>query len=474
MDKLIFTSVTEENRKFFHSLMQRYAKELDEHQNRNTDSKVLERWTDSIIEKQYDTQRCLKLCYDEAKIIGFLYGKIDQPDDKGFKKAGFGCIMEFYVLPEHRMKGYGRKMLSHMESFFRANHVRRMYLTADPVTGKPFWEALGFIHTGEISPENKQRVYEKALPDEAISFTVSEFLTPVLVKQIAMAQWHKSEWSGSIARWVYDCKTETDCFNVIAKNECDEVIGRLFCMQNNENRHLWYYGDLFVIPEYRRRHIAERMLALAEQTLIDKWCKTLRCYVETENISSQNLQRKSGFAERPYQKFNNLLNDGQIMFEKELEAFNVVPAGSRDDARFVAMLYGKNVEALHGNEITYAEWSRLISTNDPDERHFLILKGAVPCAYLKINGLDSGDIGWISMLAVEPAFQRRGIGEYSVKYAEEFLHNIGKSSVCIHTTEDNIPAQKLYEKCGYIISERCEQITGDGVKRAEYTFSKQL
>ena len=29
---------------------------------------------------------------------------------------------------------------------------------------------------------------------------------------------------------------------------------------------------------------------------------------------------------------------------------------------------------------------------------------------MKLNGLDGGDAGWLSMLAVEPAFQRRGAG----------------------------------------------------------------
>ena len=299
-----------------------------------------------------------------------------------------------------------------------------------------------------------------------ITITVSEFLSPTLVKQIAMAQWHKSEWSSSITNLVYDGKTQTDCFNVIAKNECDEVVGRLFCMQKNNNRSLWCYGDMFVVPEYRQKHIAEHMLAIAEQTLIDKWCRTLRCYVEPENIPSQNLQRKFGFTERPYEKFNDLLNDGQIMFEKELTAFNVAEAVSGEDARYVTQIYGKNIEALHGNEIMFDEWNKLLSSGDTDEKHFLILKGAIPCAYLKINGLESGDdIGWISMLAVEPAFQRKGTGTYAVSYAEEFLRSMGKTIVKTHTTSDNTPAQMLYEKCGYSLSDDWE---------GKFTYTKTL
>ena len=77
MNELIFTAVTAENRAVFHKLMQMYAKELDEHQHRSTPSDVLEKWTDSIIDKQYTTDRYLKLCYTAAEVIGFLYGRID-------------------------------------------------------------------------------------------------------------------------------------------------------------------------------------------------------------------------------------------------------------------------------------------------------------------------------------------------------------------------------------------------------------
>ena len=54
-------------------------------------------------------------------------------------------------------------MLQRLESLFRERGVDRMYLTADPVTGRPFWEAMGFVCTGEISPENSLLIYEKSL-----------------------------------------------------------------------------------------------------------------------------------------------------------------------------------------------------------------------------------------------------------------------------------------------------------------------
>ena len=159
MSDLNFIGVTEENRSEFHRLMQRYAKELDEHQNRTTDPEMLRKWTDRIIEKQSERSKHISLCYSDGTAAGFFFGRIDLPEDKGFTKEGWGCIVEFYVIPECRGKGCGREMFLHLQAMFRKDGAKKMYLTADPVTGKPFWEAMGFIGTGEISSENSQQIY---------------------------------------------------------------------------------------------------------------------------------------------------------------------------------------------------------------------------------------------------------------------------------------------------------------------------
>lgn len=451
MSDLTFTRITGENRSELHRLMQQYARELDEHQNRTTDPCALGRWTDRIIEKQDEPAIALSLCYVQSSVIGFLFGRIDSPEDKGCKKAGFGCVMELYVLPEYRRAGYGREMFLHLQAMFRTRGARRMYLAADPVTGKPFWEAMGFVGTGEISPENGQAVCEKAIPDEAVFISVSEFIDEQTARKIAQLQWNAPEQYDGIASLAFDGKTETDCFNVIAQNEAEDVVGRLFCLQNSENKTLWYYGDLFVAPEYRRRHIARRMLEFAERVLADKWCGTLRCYVGRENAILQALQAKAGFAQRPYKSFNRLINDGQLMYEKELLSFNIVEACGKTAAYYVTAIFSRNAQALHSAPIPYSKWRALLSAGDSDEKHFLIRRGAVPCAYMKLNGLDGGDAGWLSMLAVEPAFQRSGAGRFAVSRAEEFLRSAGKAVVKIHTTPDNSAAKALYESCGYAL-----------------------
>ncbi len=479
MSRLDFTDITNENRADFHRLMRTYAKELDKNQRRTTAPEVLEKWTDSIIQKQYDKGRCLKLCRDGAAPIGFLYGKIDQPGDMGHKKVGYGYIMEFFVLSEHRCKGFGREMLRYLERFFAMNGAERMYLTTAPVTGVPFWERMGFLPAGEISPENGLEIYEKDIRGETLSITVSDYLTRELAAEIAAAQWNCAEHSDWVTSILYDYKTRSDAFNVIAGAD-GEVTGRLQCLKSISDPGLWYYGDLFVKPAYRRRHIGERMLETALEILRDRGCRTLRCYVVPDNIPSLNLQCKHGFSEKPFLPFDELVNDGDLMFEKELQCFEAAPAAP-SDAYYICEMYEKSIEALHCRPLDgqsrrdfFTEIREMLTRRDPDEENFLIYFGALPCCWVKVNGLESGDIGWISMLVVEPKFRRRGAGSFAVNFAVNFLTEKGKNIAKIKTTEDNIPALSLYKSCGFAAAESRRALSGDGTERIYTTLEKIL
>lgn len=152
-----------ENCKVYESLMYEYIDEMNEHSERPLPKEFQQKWINSIIAMQGPTDRHLELCYVEEMPIGFLYGKIDHEDHKGFIKPGYGYIMQFYVKPDHRRKGYGKMMFKRLERLFHLDSAEMMYLTADPVTGKPFWEAQGFQNTMEKSPENQLYIYEKAL-----------------------------------------------------------------------------------------------------------------------------------------------------------------------------------------------------------------------------------------------------------------------------------------------------------------------
>ena len=300
---------------------------------------------------------------------------------------------------------------------------------------------------------------------EIITVSTSEYLSEETAMKISSALWGQNDIAGmrSILYWH---RSESDCFNVTARNASGDFVGRVFCIRNTDDPTLWYYGDLFVAESYRRRHIAEQMLSAAFDTLKDKGCKTIRTYVAPENTPSLELQKKLGFAEKPYRTFNSLINNGDIMFEKQLgQIYKAVPVSSS---------YNKNLEALHGDKITYNEWLNSIMSHDTDEKNYLICRGIMPVAWLKINGLDDNDVGYISMLAVIPQFQRSGVGTFAVEFAENFLHFKGKKILCVQTTPDNMPAVRLYEKCGFERITEAQSLTNSSSDSIKIKFIKEI
>ena len=78
------------------------------------------------------------------------------------------------------------------------------------------------------------------------------------------------------------------------------------------------------------------------------------------------------------------------------------------------------------------------------------------------------------MLVVSNKHQHQGVGSFAITFAESYIKNKKITQVGIHTTEDNIPAQNLYQKCGYIETDFCDCTTADGVARKGYTYKKDL
>ena len=284
---------------------------------------------------------------------------------------------------------------------------------------------------------------------EIITIQISRFLTNELAEKIAQKQWGSSapKWANRSRQLIFDeVINENDCFGVVAVTSDNNVIGWLHCKKNECDPKLWYYGDLFVVPEYRRTGVATQMIRAAMNHLSEMCAAVLRCYVDPENTASRELQLSVGFLEQPFKTFNNLSNDGEIMYEAKIpNCLTMIPA-TVNEAYFVRILFAQNRDVLNTDNISLAEWKDLLAAHDPDEEHFLVCKGAMPVAYMKINGLESKSEAWISMLFVAKNFQHQGIGSFAVKYAEEYVKSKGFATIAIQTDKENLPAQSCYLK----------------------------
>ncbi len=296
---------------------------------------------------------------------------------------------------------------------------------------------------------------------DIITIQVSKFLSNELAKKIAQKQWGSSEppWVNRTRQYIFDeLLNDNDCFDVVATTSNNDIVGRLHCVKNEARPKLWYYGDLFVIPAYRRQGIATQMIRTAMNHLSEIGGNALRCYVDPNNMPSRLLQQMVGFSEKPFENFNDFTNDGQIMYEVTIPyCLEVIPA-TVDEAYFVRILFAQNKDALMAKNIGLSEWKELLSVNDADEAHFLVCKGAMPVAYMKINGLESKSKAWISMLFVAKNFQHQGIGSFALKYAEEYLKAKEFKTIALQTDINNFSAQNFYLKCGYQIFEQKSKI----------------
>lgn len=296
---------------------------------------------------------------------------------------------------------------------------------------------------------------------EIITIQISKFLTNELVEQISQNQWKSSspQFTNRSRQYIFDeLVNGNDCFGVIATTSRNQVIGRIHCVKNESDPCLWYYGDLFVTPEYRRNGIAKQMILAAINYLSEIGATNLRCYVNPNNVPSRNLQVILGFSEKLFEPFNGFINDGEIMYELDLPSpLTVIPA-TINEAYFVRILFAQNRDVLNHGNITLSEWKEILSVEDPDEKHFLIYKGALPVAYMKINGLLNTDKAWLSMLFVAKDFQHQGIGSFALKYAEEYVKKRGFNVINVQTDKENITAINFYSKLGYQIYDRNTKI----------------
>lgn len=316
--------------------------------------------------------------------------------------------------------------------------------------------------------------------NEIITISVDEYLNHELVEKIALMHWNNNEikFTNQIRRFIYEKKYFSDCFNVIAINASNDVVGRLFCIQNQENPKRWYHGDLMVKSEYRRMKIASNMIRTAIQKISDMGGEILNGYTANTNTASINLHKSLGFVEKPCVQFDDLIfGDEQIMLELKIENKYNVMLATVEDAGFIYEFYQQNRAVLHGNHISFNEWKEASFWNDTDEQNFLICKGAIPFAWLRINGLDNPDSkekAWISMLIVSDKSQRQGIGTFAIKFAEDYVKSKGFTKMGIHTSGDNIAAKNLYENCGYIITAHKDGNNPDGTISKNYTFEKVI
>lgn len=165
------------------------------------------------------------------------------------------------------------------------------------------------------------------------------------------------------------------------------------------------------------------------------------------------------------------------------EEYAIAPVNDNaDDILFICDLLtdSSNASALHVKPLSndeyrqfYDEMRVALIFDVDDELNYIIRKGTIPVAWLKINGLSVESL-WISMLVVHKKYRRQGVGNFAMNFVNEFALSTGRRHIYIHTTADNIAAIALYKKYSYTVTAENERQYSDGSNLVEYTLHKEI
>jgi ribosomal protein S18 acetylase RimI-like enzyme len=87
----------------------------------------------------------------------------------------------------------------------------------------------------------------------------------------------------------------------------------------------------------------------------------------------------------------------------------------------------------------------------------------MPAMFVALQELENLVPGtwYVNVLAVQPAFRGLGLGTKLLALAEERARADGRRGLSVITSDDNVGARRLYERCGYIRLATRPMVKGD-------------
>lgn len=112
---------------------------------------------DYILKQVSEKTVYMFLCIKNNEVVGFSISQIDNERSDWNKLTDYGFIREFYILPNHRKKGYGKILAQHTIKNLVANGAKSVYLDTDK-NAKEFWIKCGFKSTGTFDEDNSNEI----------------------------------------------------------------------------------------------------------------------------------------------------------------------------------------------------------------------------------------------------------------------------------------------------------------------------
>lgn len=219
----------------------------------------------------------------------------------------------------------------------------------------------------------------------------------------------------------------SDFFCVIMYNDEGESIGCANFIQSSLEPSKWFYTDLWIASEYRRQGCATELVKTACQHLSELNAKALLCTVMPHNEASFNLQRSLGFKQIETEPFENFEVDDLIMFKMNIETnFNIIPL--KDDFNHLDFICNLLKTSKDGQREFYKETrEKLILNAKSDEFNYIIRKGVVPIAYLRLN-IVGGDRVQKSELIIHEKYKNLDVETFALNFIRKFAFSTERKS----------------------------------------------
>lgn len=138
-----------------------------------------------------------------------------------------------------------------------------------------------------------------------------------------------------------------------------------------------------------------------------------------------------------------------------------------NDAAFLHSLMNHPtlMERLHQPPTSLTDWQEAIQLwhSDPDEKGYIVLHNSRPIGWFAVNDLLSPRrIPYIKMAVLLPEYQDQGIGRRVIDQLCGQLQAQGYSAVRLFTDQDNLRAQRCYQRSGFRIIDTLEEPWPDG------------
>ncbi len=171
MEKIEFAQICNENEalcKMAKELWIPFIKEVNGHDGKiQNEEKIFDGLKKRIAIQGKRKDMHFEIMFLEGTPVGIAMFAVDLGTVYGLLEKGNGTVMGFYIYPEYRRMGLGRKFWLHIEDTLRADGAVNFYICPDAVTGIPFWTKMGFNDSGLIDPDENKPIYIKTLQIES-------------------------------------------------------------------------------------------------------------------------------------------------------------------------------------------------------------------------------------------------------------------------------------------------------------------